>query len=125
VRIVATDAYRVSAKTTSQVATHSTKTSGASANVAPPAVAAIFPPFWKRRKMGRAWPAMAAAAARTPISAPPAQRPSAAAAKPFPTSSSATGSPRERPYTRKTFEAPTFPLPFVRMSSPRTIRGTQ
>ena len=38
---------------------------------------------------------------------------------------SATGTPSDRPYTRKTFDAPTFPLPFVRMSSPRTSRGTQ
>ena len=71
--------------------------SGASARVAPPAVATIFPPFSKRRKIGRAWPTIAAEAARTPISAPPAQSPSAAAAKPFARSSSATGMPSERP----------------------------
>ena len=58
-------------------------------------------------------------------SAPPTQSPSAAAANPFATSSSATGMPSDRPYTRKTFDAPTLPLPFVRMSSPRTSRGTQ
>ena len=71
--------------------------SGASASVAPPAVATIFPPFWNRRKTGRAWPNIAAAPASTPISAPPAQSPSDAAAKPFARSSSATGTPSERP----------------------------
>ena len=74
-----------------------TAASGASAKVAPPAVATIFPPFSKRRKTGRAWPIIAAAAASTPISAPPAQSPSDAAAKPFARSSSATGMPSERP----------------------------
>ena len=99
--------------------------SGASARVAPPAVATIFPPRWKRMNTGRACPIIAAAPARTPMSAPPAQSPSAAAAKPFATSSNATEMPSQRPYTRKTLLAPTFPLPSVRMSSPRTRRGTQ
>ena len=38
---------------------------------------------------------------------------------------SATAIPSRVPYTRKTFVAPTFPLPRVRMSSPRSRSGSQ
>ena len=54
-----------------------------------------------------------------------ARSPSRAAAAPLATSSTSTGRPSRQPNVRHTFDAPTLPLPTVRMSGPRNARGSQ
>src|SRR5207253_10884665 len=66
-RIDDTDAYRVTANTISHTPTPAKPSSGATPRNAPPAVATIFPPFWKARKIGRQCPSIAAAPASTPL----------------------------------------------------------
>ena len=48
-----------------------------------------------------------------------------AGTNPFRTSSSITGRPYQRPYTRQTLVAPMLPLPTVRMSTPFVRRTSQ
>ena len=95
------------------------------ARATPPVVATIFPPRAKPRKSGRQCPIIAATPARTPTRSPPSQSPSSAAAAPLAMSSSATAIPNLNPSVRQTLVAPGFPLPSVRMSMPRSKRGSQ
>jgi hypothetical protein len=73
--------------------TQSVATTGARANVTPPAVATIFPPLRKPRKTGRQCPSIAAAPARIPTVSPPTRSPTSAGTNPLATSSIATGRP--------------------------------
>ena len=83
----------MSAKTRSQTPAPAAPTSGATPRNAPPAVATIFPPFWKPRKIGRQCPSIAAAPASTPLPCPTSTVAANAGAKPFAVSRSAAGSP--------------------------------
>jgi len=98
-RIEAIEAYRKTRNNASQTIPALTATSGATAKKTPPQVATIFPPFSKRRKIGRQWPSIAAAPAQTPARwcGETKSIPSIAGMKPFSTSSRTTGIPSQRP----------------------------
>ncbi len=83
----------MSAKTRIQTPAPAAPTSGATPRNAPPAVATIFPPRWKRRKIGRACPSIAAAPASTPLPCPTTTVAANAGTKPLATSRKAAGSP--------------------------------
>ena len=100
-------------------------TIGATPRNAPPVVATILPPFRKRRKRGRKWPSIAAAPVSTPTPWPAIFVATSAGTKPLAVSRKTAGRPSRRPCTRQTFVAPMFPLPCVRMSSPRKMRTSQ
>ena len=97
------------------------------ASATPPVVATILPP---RAKPEEERPPVADDAPPTPASTPmrssPSQSPSSAAAAPLAMSSRSDARSRAcQPNVRQTFDAPTLPLPTVRMSTPRTARGSQ